>query len=514
MAKKLPLGLQDFRKIIENGFLYVDKTAYLYNLACNPGTYFLSRPRRFGKSITIATFQELFSGSRELFEGLWIYDKWDWNRKNPVLRISFTSISFQSIGLVEAIEQELRQIASKHHLNIQTQGIGSQFKELLSQLASNGKVVVLIDEYDAPIIHYLGIDLEKAIQNREILKEMYSVLKDMDPLLEFVFITGVSKFSKTGIFSGLNNLTDLSMHPDYASMLGYTQEELEFNFKEKIEETAQKMNITQAALLEKMRVWYNGYRFEENASTVYNPVSINNFFNVKKFENFWFATGTPTFLINLLKKQGIYELRFPPINPSGFESFELNNLKIEAILFQTGYLTIQSKDEDGLIQLDYPNKEVRDSMLEHLIEGFTGVYVERSASLIIRMRNAFNANDIDQVIRILQAVFAEIPYSLHEKYPEKFFHAAIHLLFTYLGIRIHSEVCTSDGRIDSMVETAHKVYILEYKLDKSPREALEQIKSKKYYRNAWELGKTIVGVGVNFSSNTKNIEDWVAEEIN
>jgi len=491
----------------------VDKTAYLYKLAVNPGVYFLSRPRRFGKSITIATLHELFSGSRELFEGLWIQDKWDWDRKYPVLHISFTAISYQSLGLRKAIEQEFRQIAAKHNISLETQGVGAQFRELISRMSADGKVVVLVDEYDAPIIHFLGTDIENAKENREILKEMYSVLKDSDPMLEFVLLTGVSKFSKTGIFSGLNNLTDLTMHPEYATMLGYTQAELEHNFSEEIEVTAQHMGLTRSALLEEMRVWYNGYRFEEKAETVYNPVSINNFFSIKKFENFWFATGTPTFLINLLKKEGIYELHFPPVNPSGFETFELDRLKIEAILFQTGYLTIQYRDADGLIQLDYPNKEVRDSMLENLIEGFTGVPVERSTALVIRLRNAFIANDLEQVMRILQAVFADIPYSLYDKYPEKFFHAAIHLLFTYMGIRIYSEVCTSDGRVDSMVETPTHVYILEYKLDKSPEAALEQIKQKKYYRNAWASGKPVVGVGVNFSSETKNIEGWVAEEI-
>ncbi len=513
MPKKLPLGLQDFRKIIENGFLYVDKTAYLYKMASNPGAYFLSRPRRFGKSITIATLYELYSGSRELFAGLWIEDKWDWNRKNPVLRISFTAISYQSLGLRAAIEQEFRQIAAQQGLALQTQGVGAQFRELIAQMSANGKVVVLVDEYDAPIIHYLGTDLEKAKENREILRELYTVLKDSDSMLEFVFLTGVSKFSKTGIFSGLNNLTDLTMHPEYATMLGYTQAELEHYFSEEIEATAAAMSLSRAALLDEMKTWYNGYRFEENAESVYNPVSLNNFFSLKKFENFWFATGTPTFLINLLKKEGIYELRFPPVNPGGFDTFELDRLKIEAILFQTGYLTIQYRDADGLIHLDYPNKEVRDSMLEHLIEGFTGVYVERSAALVIRLRNAFIADDLEQVFRILQSVFADIPYHLYEKHPEKFFHAAIHLLFTYMGIRIHSEACTSDGRVDSMVETPTRVYILEYKLDQSPEAALEQIRQKKYYRAAWALGKPVVGVGVNFSSKTKNIEGWTAAEV-
>ena len=346
-----------------------------------------------------------------------------------------------------------------------------------------------------------------------MLREFYTVLKDLSSQLELVFLTGVSKFSKTGIFSGLNNLVDLSMHPDYATMLGYTQSELEENFAAEIEAAGQKLGLSRQALLEEMRNWYNGYRFEEAAETVYNPVSVNNFFSQKKFLNFWFATGTPSFLVHLLKENGLFDLNLPPINSGGFESFELDRLKPEAILFQTGYLTIQYVTEDGLFQLDYPNKEVRDSMLEVLIEGFLNVDVEHSANLVIELRDAFRANNVDKAMHILQHVFANIPYFLHEKYPEKFFHAAIHLLFTYMGIRIHSEVCTSDGRVDSMVETDTHIYILEYKLDKTPQEALAQIRKKQYYRSAWEKGKPVIGIGVQFSSATKNVEAWAVEEM-
>ncbi|MDX2134098.1 MAG: AAA family ATPase [Saprospiraceae bacterium] len=513
MPKKLPLGLQDFRKIIENGFLYVDKTQYLYKMASNPGAYFFSRPRRFGKSITIATLHELFSGSRELFEGLWIQDKWDWSRKNPVLRLTFTGIGFVEQGLEAAMHYLLDKNIRENGLPPIDLSISSKFEYLIQQLARNGKVVVLIDEYDAPIIHYLGVDTERAIQHREMLREFYTVLKNNDPFLEFVFLTGVSKFSKTGIFSGLNNLTDLTMHPEYATMVGYTQAELESNFSEEIEATALKMQLSREDLLEKLRLWYNGYRFHHASEKVYNPVSVNMFFDRKEFENFWFATGTPTFLIDLLKKEGVFEL-----NPAGqtvldFDTFDLEDIRPYGLLYQTGYLTIQSRDEYGQYTLDYPNREVKDAMVAYLLEAFGGVSKGAGISAAIRMEKAFVTNDLDAVMRTLQSIFADIPYFLYEKYPEKFFHAAIHLLFTYMGIRIRSEVCTADGRADSLVETPTHVYILEYKLDQSPAAALEQIKQKKYYRSAWASGKPVVGVGVNFSSETKNIEGWVAEEI-
>ena len=218
-------------------------------------------------------------------------------------------------------------------------------------------------------------------------------------------------------------------------------------------------------------------------------------------------------MVNILKAEGVFDLHFPAASLSGFESFELDQIKPIALLFQTGYLTIQSKDEDGLVSLDYPNKEVRDSMLEVLIEGFVGVDAELSAALVIKIRNAFRANDLERVIQILQEVFKKLPYFLHEHYPEKFFHAAIHLLFSYLGVRIHSEVCTSDGRIDSLVETDTHIYILEYKLDQSAQVALEQIKQKRYYHAYWNVGKPVVGVGVSFSSKGKNIEGWVSETL-
>jgi hypothetical protein len=508
MLQKLPLGLQDFREIIQGDYKYIDKTKYIHSIASRGKFYFLSRPRRFGKSLTVSTLQELYNGSKTLFKGLWIEYKWDWNKKNPVVRLSLKDINFEQRGLEDSLSERIHEVGQNHGIELKAFYARDKFRELILSLSTKGKVVVLVDEYDAPIIEYLSKDIGKAYENRDLLKSFYSVLKDLDTSLELVFLTGVSKFSKIGIFSGLNNLVDLSMHPAYATMLGYTQEELEINFEEEIEVAKDVLKLSREDLLEKLRVWYNGYKFHQKAEKVYNPVSINNFFDRNEFYNFWFATGTPTFLVNILRKEGLFDLNLPAINPGGFESFELDRLKPEAILFQTGYLTIQKVNEDGLVQLTYPNKEVRDSMLEVLIEGFLNVDVERSANLVIRIRNAFRENNIDQVMHILQSVFANIPYVLNAKYSENFFHAAIHLLFSYLGIRIHSEVCTAEGRIDSMVETDTHVFILEFKVDKSPEVALAQIQQKKYYQGMWLLGKPVIGIGVQFSSKTRNITHW------
>jgi hypothetical protein len=513
MAKKLPLGFQDFGKIIGGDFKYIDKTEYVYKIASKSGVYFLSRPRRFGKSLTLSTLNELYSGRQELFKGLWIEDKWDWGRKHPVLRISFTSIGYQTLGLERALDQELSQLATLFGVTLSTEGVAARFRELIQQLSAQHKVVVLIDEYDAPILNYLGKDIETAYQNRDLLRGFYAVLKDADPYLEFVFLTGVSKFSKVGIFSGLNNLFDLSMHPEYATMMGYTQAELENNFAEEIDLTAKALQLSTTELLDKIRHWYNGYRFEENAETVYNPVSTNTFFATQKFENYWFATGTPTFLINMLKQEGLYDFKLEPQSLQQFDSFDLEDLKAYGLLYQTGYLTIQSRDEYGLYTLDYPNHEVEDSMLAYLLEAYGGVYKGSGLNMAVKLEKAFIAGELEQVFRILQGLFKSVPYFMHERYPEQFFHAAIHLLFTYMGLRVHSEVHTSDGRVDAVVETDTRVYILEFKLDRSAEETLAQIRTKKYYQAWWHLGKPVVGIGVNFSSETKNVEALKAEEM-
>jgi hypothetical protein len=267
MAQNLPLGLQDFRSIIEGDYKYIDKTRHVYQMCSTGKYYFLSRPRRFGKSMTLAVLQELYLGSRDLFKGLWIQDHWDWSRTHPVLRISFSALGFQENGLQASLSFALDELIHEHQIPAIQGNISNKFAHLIKQLAKKSKVVVLIDEYDAPIINYLGKEIEKAYENRELLKSFYTVLKDLDSYLEFVFITGVSKFSKVGIFSGMNNLTDLSMHPQYATMLGYTQQELESNFAEELDATAAQLHLSKIELLDKLRWWYNGYRFEEDAET-------------------------------------------------------------------------------------------------------------------------------------------------------------------------------------------------------------------------------------------------------
>ena len=368
MPQKLPLGLQDFREIIEGDYKYIDKTKYIHSIASRGKFYFLSRPRRFGKSLTISTLQALYQGSKTLFKGLWIEDKWDWNKKNPVVRLSLKDINFEQRGLEDSLAERVHEVGQNHGIELKSSYARDKFRELIITLSSKGKVVVLVDEYDAPILEYLAKDIGKAYENRDLLKGFYSVLKDLDTSLELVFLTGVSKFSKIGIFSGLNNLEDLSMHPAYATMLGYTQEELETNFSEEIDIAKDILKLSREDLLEELRIWYNGYKFHQKAEKVYNPVSINSFFDRNEFYNFWFATGTPSFLVNLLKKEGTSRINLTPFNQNGFGCLHLHRISLEIVLFQTGFLTIGEKNEDDLVQLIFPNKEVKNTFQEMQIE--------------------------------------------------------------------------------------------------------------------------------------------------
>ncbi len=513
MAKKLPLGLQDFRKIRELDLVYIDKTQHIFDLVSAPSAYFLSRPRRFGKSITLSILNELYRGSKALFAGLWIESRWDWEKTHPVIHLSLRDINFERLGLEKALLKRILETSHSFGVKQEEDTAQEQFRFLIRELGKEKKVVVLIDEYDSPIIHYLGKDLDQATENRDNLKSFFSVLKEMDANLEFVLITGVSKFSKVGIFSGLNNLTDLTMHPAFATMLGFTQKELEDNFAEYIDDCAQALKLSRPELMEKMRWWYNGYRFEENAETVYNPVSINSFFNFKKFKNFWFATGTPKFLVDILRQQGLYRFELEPQSEESFDAFELDNLNPLGLSYQAGYLTIKSRDEFGFYHLDYPNHEVEISMKASLLESYTGLIHGNGAPVVFKIETLLRQQNVEEVIKILTGLFKSIPYQEYEKYPEKFYHAAVHLIFSYMGLSVYSEVPNSSGRLDALVETGNNIYIFEFKLDQSADLALQQIRKKAYYEAFWHKNKPVIGVGINFSSQNRTIDEWKMEEM-
>ena len=355
--KKYPLGLQDFEGIRQKDRLYVDKTKFITQMDEEGKYFFLSRPRRFGKSMFVSTLDCLFKAKKELFTGLDIEDKWDWSVKYPIIRISFSNIGHTEMGLQIAIRNELDKIAKSYQLVLTEESVSRKFEDLIEKLQPLGKVVILIDEYDKPILDYLGTNDDLAIQNRNILKSFYSVLKDSDNYLRFLFITGVTKFSKVSIFSELNNLTDLTLHPHYGGICGITQAELEENFKEELK-------IHSA---DDIKDWYNGYTWDRK-TYVYNPFSLIGFFESGEFKNFWFESGSPTFLINLMLKKGLYDVENVEIDGIIINEFNIINLNPYSVLFQAGYLTIKDYDALGdVYHLVSPNREVRQSLQIFLI---------------------------------------------------------------------------------------------------------------------------------------------------
>lgn len=509
---KLPIGLQDFNEVIGGGYLYVDKTQYIHRLLTSGKYYFLSRPRRFGKSLTLSTISYLYRGRRDLFQGLWLEGQWDWGKTQPVVHISFSSIGHRTLGLEAAIAAELRSISQRMGIALQEQKIDRQFHELLRQLAQrDGKVVLLIDEYDKPLIDFLD-DLPQAQANQQILKIFYSVIKDSDAYLEFMLITGVSKFSKVSIFSDLNHLYDLTFVREAAALVGYTQAELEQYFEPYMAEVEAYQGMGRPALLEKVRAWYNGYSWD-GRTRVYNPFSILCFFREGDFRNFWFETGTPTVLLKLLKEQHLYKLDNLEASERSFASYDIESLQVVPILFQTGYLTIKAKDGLGTYTLDYPNAEVREALLEYIISDLRHTQTPFSTPLVVDLYKAFAANDLERVITLVKSIFKSIPSQIFIANAEHYYHSLIYLVFFYLGLYTESEVNTSDGRLDCVVKTPAHIYVIEFKLDKSAGAALRQIKDKGYAERYRADPREKVLVGINFSSATKTVEGWKAETL-
>ncbi|NQY74632.1 MAG: ATP-binding protein, partial [Candidatus Margulisbacteria bacterium] len=508
----LPIGIQTFEKIIQEDLVYVDKTAFIYRLINGPGAYFLSRPRRFGKSLLISTMEAIFKGKRELFKGLWIEKSdYKWNTY-PVLRLDMSGASSSDPEKLKLLLNiQLNNIAKEHAIQLDLEwppqaNLVTLIKDLASKI---GNVVVLIDEYDKPIIDQLK-NTEVAKQNREILKDFYGVLKSQDEHIRLVFLTGVSKFSKVSIFSGLNNLNDITMDTKYATLLGYTQAELEHFFEGWISELGESMKMDKKATLKEIKKWYNGYQFSKADDAVYNPFSTLLLFDKKDFLSHWFETGTPTFLIDLLKQQqyGVPDIENAGIDESAFSSYEIDDLQVLPLLYQTGYLTIKSYDtESSLYKLGYPNHEVKAAFSRSLLENFSKLHKGLTNSYIWQLIQALRANELDSFFKIMKVFFANVPYDLKAG-EEKYFQSIFYLILLLMGIKIEVEVHTNDGRIDGVIETEDKIYILEFKLNAPATDGLDQIKEKKYYEKyLLRKDKGITLIGVSFDSKTRTIED-------
>ena len=518
MKKRLlPIGRQSLQDLRDDNCIYVDKTQHIYKLCTEGKMYFLSRPRRFGKSLLLSTMEELFKGRKDLFEGTWILDNWDWEKKNPVIHISFNLVDYEIHGLMEALKATLLKYYKKYTLiPPDDASIKVLFADLIEQLHDKyGKVVILIDEYDKPIIDHLEfLEIEKAKANQKILALFYGALKDSGTFIRLLFITGVSKFTRVSLFSKLNNLSDLTIHPSYATLLGYTQQELEDNFADYLDKALLAFpHYTREEFLAKIRLWYNGYSWD-GKTTLYNPFGILSFLDTFDFQGFWFQSGTPTFLAQKMLGERFLTTDDIDTSTNFLDQYSLDNIETTSLMFQTGYLTIKEKSEDGDLVLTYPNQEVRRAMYSLLMDNIAPTIGGNGAS-VLHLKNAFLKNDLTKVKDILTAMFSSLAYDVYtyqtQTQVEGFYHGLIHIMFKYLGLYIKSEVHSLKGRADSIVETATHVYIFEFKINSTAETAYQQIIDKKYAAPYTADSRIKIGIGVNFNTTAKELDGWKME---
>lgn len=504
VMRKLPVGIQSFEKIVEGDYLYIDKTGIALELISRHQYVFLSRPRRFGKSLFLDTLKHIFQGKKDSFQGLCIHDQYDWSQKHPVINISFAG------GVLHSRESLDRRIGSILHEHRQALGldydeleVAQDFRNLIIHAFKKygQKVVILIDEYDKPLLDNVS-DVDIALQMQDGLRNFYSVIKENDEYLRFVFLTGVSKFSKVSVFSGLNNIEDISLDSRYATICGYTQQNIETSFKPYLH----------GVDLQKLKAWYNGYNFL--GDEVYNPFDILLFISSGfVYRNYWFETGTPTFLLQLLKEGDYFIPQLPHLvaDESLLNSFDIENLRLETVLFQAGYLTIAAQEIDAddfiLYRLRLPNKEVRRSLNSLFIR-----YLTDDTAHVLKQRHILGAlrqADMPQFQDALVALFAAIPYNNYVNntisHYEGYYASVLYAHLASLGMEIVAEDVTSRGRIDLTLKLERFIYVLEFKV--GGKNALSQIKQQGYHQKYLDDGREVYLLGINFDEDEKNISD-------
>lgn len=515
--RKLPIGIQSFEDLRRNKYLYVDKTEHIWNLVQTGKTYFLSRPRRFGKSLLLSTMRAYFEGKKELFDGLKIAElEKDWTAY-PVFFFDFNGANYKdSSSLPDVINQHLEKWESLYGDEKKERSLSIRFKYLLE--AAHKKtglpVVVLVDEYDKSLLESESEVLEK---NRALFKGFFGNLKSSDEHLKFVFITGVTKFSKVSIFSDLNQLGDISLTKDYAAICGISQTELETYFKPEIEASAKENGLSYAECLEKLRKMYDGYYFYQNTVGMYNPFSLINALARRDFKSYWFETGTPTFLVEKLKATNYNPQNFTDgviADAETLSNYRIENPNIIPLFYQTGYLTIKDCDEDGFYTLKYPNNEVEHAFINALVPDYLNIEMEETPVNIRQFLHDLRAGKTDDVLTRFKSLFARLPYSTKtdDTVIEQNFQNVLYIVFMLLGQFVGVEEHYSHGRADCVVQTKDFVYLFEFKRDKSADEALKQIEEKKYAGPFAADLRKLLKVGVSFSSAEKNIVEWKVEK--
>ncbi|GHT52913.1 ATPase AAA [Bacteroidia bacterium] len=512
MLQKLPIGIQTFANLRNDDCLYVDKTEIIHRLVTSGRVFFLSRPRRFGKSLLVSTMEAIFKGNKALFKGLWIENNWDWTVKCPVIRIDFGGTSNRDPeALTNSLLGCVNAKATEYNINLEMINLPDRFSELIQKLHQSQKqqVVILIDEYDKPIIDNLS-ELAIAEANRNILHDFYQVIKAADEHLRFVFLTGVSKFSKVSIFSGLNNLCDITLNAQFAAICGYTQAELESYFDAYIEQLAQKEGYTKLEAIEDIKHWYDGYSWD-GETFVYNSFSTLLFFGQQEFKDHWFATGSPTFIVNILREHDDVKSLLEPVQllAESFDSFDIKAINPQTLMFQTGYLTVKRKEKDPfskvmLYTLGVPNEEVKRALTTHLFASYAATSLPEIDEGCRQMMRQLVEGNSQPFERNLQALFARIPYQLWGS-DERYYHSLLLLWLNMLGFKVDAEVSTDKGRIDAVWTWKERVVIAEVKYAAKARTssllktAMKQMKANRYSERYADENKRIALLGVAFA---------------
>lgn len=523
MGRRLPLGIQGFQKLRENNFLYVDKTEYIYQLVHDNVPFFLSRPRRFGKSLLLNTLKAYWEGKKELFSGLAIEELEEGNadawKVHPVFYFDFNGANYHILSSLEdMIDEHLRRWEQEYKTDVKATSPGERFRNLIIAAAKKTgfKCVILIDEYDKPL---LDVVEEPKLQkhNKEVFKGFFSTLKSFDEYIQFIFITGVSKFHKVSIFSDLNQLTDISLSRQYAGLCGITDAELKKCFGKEISDLAAEQELSQEECLAELKRAYDGYRFHPDGVRVYNPYSLLNAFFDREFGSYWFATGTPTFLIRKLRENCFDVRKFTDqtiyAGESDLKDYTGDIPEPVPLLYQTGYLTIADYDKQRKrYTLCFPNEEVKYGFLESLMPSYVPKAVAGTGLDIFTLDDYIENGKTDQVRDVLTALFANIAYTKEADPFEHYFQSVIYVVFTLLGKYTVCEMHTYSGRIDCRVMTKDYIYLFEFKRDDSAEAALEQIDSKDYALPFIADSRKLFKIGVSFDSKTRKLVGWKVAE--
>ena len=514
--KKCPLGVQTFEKVIEEDLLYVDKTQYIYSLAQNYSCVFLSRPRRFGKSLLASTLHSYFAGKKELFKGLAIESlETEWT-EHPVLHFDMSTAKHMD---KETLEQELNgKLSDYEEIYGKSKTGKTKLNQRLESLIVNAyaqtgsKVVVIIDEYDAPLLDVVHED-EQLPQLRQVMRNFYSPLKACDPYLRFVFLTGITKFSQMSIFSELNNLKNISMMPEYAGICGITEEELTGQLSDYVDALAENLNLTHQQAVELLGKHYDGYHFCWPSPDIFNPYSLLNALSDRRVDSYWFASGTPTYLIEMMRKFGVAPSQIGRTRAmaSAFDAPTERMTSLTPLLYQSGYTTIKDYNPiSGLYTLDIPNSEIRIGLMESLLPNYVQSAANEGLTAIADMYMALLEGDLDGMLRQLQQFLLTVPYCDNTNY-EGHYQQMLYVIFSLLGRYVDVEVRTATGRVDMVMQAFGKLYLFELKLNRSAAAAMQQINLNDYPARFSQCGLPIVKVGINFDTATRTVSDWVIE---